>query len=63
MQATEQPQYIPANKAMDLLRAAGIPLSKNTFYEGLGSGQIPSLKIGRRFFVRTDVVAHMENQA
>ncbi len=62
MQATEQPQYIPANKAMDLLRAAGIPLSKNTFYEGLGSGQIPSLKVGRRYFVRTDVVEQMESR-
>jgi hypothetical protein len=61
MQTDEQYQYVPAARGLEILHEAGIPISRNTYYAGLGSGEIPSIRIGRRFYVREDVVSQMES--
>lgn len=62
MQATEQVSYVTAQEGLALLKDAGISLSKNTYYAGLGSGEIPSVRVGRKYFVRADIVSQMGSQ-
>ena len=60
MVTVERGKYVAASKGWELLRDAGIMLAKNTYYAGLGSGDIPSIRVGKKFFVREDIVAQME---
>ena len=61
MTTTRQPKYVPAKQALEILSGAGMPISKNRFYASLRSGEIPSIKLGKQFFVRVDIVAVMES--
>ena len=60
MMTEERPKYVPGPQGLEILAAAGIPISKNTYYEGLRTGRIPSLRVGKKFFVREDIVELME---
>ena len=49
-------RYVPAPEGLVLLNAAGIRISKGPFYAALNDGSIPSVRVGRKFFVRSDIV-------
>ena len=57
----ERPKFVSAPHGWKLLRNAGILIAKNTYYAGLGSGAIPSIRVGKKFFVREDIVSLMES--
>jgi hypothetical protein len=59
MQSTEAIKYVPAPRGLKLLLEAGIDISRPTFYQGLGNGQIPSVRVGKKYFVREDLVRLM----
>lgn len=61
MMTEDRPKYVPGPQGLEILTAAGIPISKNTYYEGLRTGRIPSLRVGKKFFVREDIVELMES--
>ena len=60
MQTDEKAKYVPAAKGLEILHEAGIPISINPYYAGLKSGEIPSIRVGHRIYVREDIVSLME---
>ncbi len=52
-------RYVPGPKGLEILNAAGIKMSKTLYYDGLRSGQIPNVRVGKLFYVREDIVAVM----
>lgn len=61
MQTDGKSKYVPAAKGLEILHEAGIPISINPYYAGLKSGEIPSIRVGRRIYVREDIVSLMES--
>lgn len=57
MSETSNARYVPAPEGLVLLNAAGVRISKAPFYAALNDGSIPSIRVGRKFFVRSDIVA------
>ena len=53
----EKHRYIAAPQFIQLLDGL---VSKNTFYKGIKQGQIPHVRIGKKIFVREDVLSQME---
>ena len=54
-------KYVSAPEGLKILHEAGIPVSKGPYYEGLHSGQIPHIRVGVRFYVRSDIVELMQS--
>ncbi len=50
-------RYVSAPHFIHLLDGL---ISKNTFYKGIKQGQIPHIRIGKKIFVREDVLLQME---
>ena len=59
IEAIAKAHYVSGPRALEILNEAGIPISKGPVYNALHSGEIPSIKIGNRFFVREDIVTIM----
>lgn len=57
MVESSETRYVPAPEGLVLLNAAGIKISKSPYYAALNDGSIPSVRVGRKFFVRSDIVA------
>ncbi len=62
MVAEAKVRYVPGPRGLELLNEAGIDISKGPYYDGLNDGTIPSIRVGRRFFVREDIVEVMGKQ-
>ena len=43
----------------ELRKRLGCPVSKNTFYSAIASGQVPHIRLGRRILVRADALDRM----
>jgi excisionase family DNA binding protein len=56
MQATEERRYVSVREFMEAL---GGRLSKNTVYEAIAAGTIPSIRVGRRILVPSDALDRM----
>ena len=54
----EKHRYVTATQFIQLLDGL---VSKNTFYKGIKQGQIPHFRIGKKIFVREDVLSQMEH--
>ena len=54
--------YMGVREAHRRLREQGVLISINVLYEAIKGGQIPHVKIGRKIFLREDVLAQMEAQ-
>ena len=55
-------RYVPASEGLTILNAAGIKISKNPYYEALRDGSIPAIRVGRKFFIRSDIVSVLADQ-
>ena len=52
-------RYVSGPEGRELLRKAGVLISKGPYYEALNNGTIPSIRVGNRFFVPENVVEVM----
>lgn len=52
-------KYVSGPRGLELLHEAGIEVGKAAFYAGLGTGEIPSIRIGHRYYVPVNVVELM----
>ena len=43
----------------EALESLGHLVSKGTFYKALNSGQVPSIRLGRRFFISSAIITKM----
>lgn len=55
-EAITKARYVSGPRGLELLHEAGIDISKGPYYDGLNDGSIPSIRIGKRFFVRENLV-------
>ena len=62
MVESSETRYVPAPEGLVLLNAAGIKISKSPYYAALNDGSIPSIRVGRKFFVREDLVEVMSEK-
>ena len=62
MADASNPRYVPGPEGLVLLNAAGIKISKNPYYEALRDGSIPAIRVGRKFFIRSDIVSVLADQ-
>ena len=53
MQVADQSEFITVAELIEQLSGK---LSKNSIYDALNRGELPGLRVGRRWFVRRDVL-------
>ena len=58
--ASGNPKYVSGIRGLEILHKSGVLIAKETFYKALAKGDIPSIRIGKRYFVREDVLNQME---